>query len=173
MAVRETIQIGHPLLRRVAAPVVDPTAPEVAALLEDLSDTLADWRARTGYGRGLAAPQIGVPKRVAFVRMPGQEPLAMVNPEIVWASDDTFTVWDACFSYFVLFFQVERHRRIRVRYQDQQGADHVIEAVDDLAELLQHELDHLDGRLAIDLVTDPHTFCTVAEYQGRHEQPTA
>ncbi len=171
MAVRATLEIGNPLLRQQSEPVADPDAPEIAALVEDLSDTLADWRRRTGYGRGIAAPQIGVLKRVVFIRMPGQEPRVLINPEIVWASEETVPVWDACLSYFVLFFEVQRSRHVRVRYQDRRGVRHVLEASDDLAELLQHELEHLDGRLAIDLVTDPRTFCTVGEFQLRYATP--
>ncbi|MDP2871149.1 MAG: peptide deformylase [Bacillota bacterium] len=167
MAVRPTVQIGNPILRQVAAPVEDPAAPDIASLALDLSDTLADWRRRTGYGRGIAAPQIGESKRVVFIRIPGEEPMVLINPEIVWSSQETFTVWDACLSYFTLFFQVERARRVRVRYTDSAGRPQLLEAQDDLAELLQHELEHLDGRLAIDLVTDSRSFCSVEEFEKR------
>jgi peptide deformylase len=167
MAIRETIQIGNPLLRQASAPVTDFRAPELAELILDLGDTLADWRQRTGYGRGIAAPQIGVLERVVFVRMPGEEPLVLINPEITWRSQETFRVWDACLSYFVIFFEVERARRIGVCYRDESGQTRELVATDDLAELLQHEIEHLDGNLAIDLVTDPRSFCTVAEYERR------
>jgi len=166
--IRETIQLGNPLLRMPSEYVKDPAAQEIAQLAEDLGDTLAEWRSRTGYGRGIAAPQIGVLKRVVFIRMPGEEPRVLVNPEIVWQSPETFRVWDACLSYFVLFFEVQRARRLRVRYQDLTGGWHELAAEDDLAELLQHELEHLEGRLAIDLVKDSRTFCTVAEFERRH-----
>lgn len=168
MAIRPTVQIGNPILRQVAAPVEDPAAPELVSLVADLSETLADWRRRTGYGRGIAAPQIGVSKRVVFIRIPGEEPLVLINPQLTWASDEAFTVWDACLSYFTLFFQVKRARAVRVRYTDAAGRTQVIEAEGDLAELLQHELEHLDGRLAIDLVTDPRSFCSVEEFEKRH-----
>jgi peptide deformylase len=168
MAVKATIQIGNPILRQIAEPVDDPRAADIESLIADLSDTLADWRRRTGYGRGIAAPQIGVSKRVVFIRMPGETPIVLINPEIVSATDETFTVWDACLSYFTIFFQVERARSVRVRYTDVDGRQREIEAKDDLAELLQHELEHLDGRLAIDLVTDPRSFCSVEEYEKRY-----
>lgn len=170
MAVREIVQIGNPVLREVSEPVADPTAAEIAELARDLRDTLDHFRARTGYGRGIAAPQIGVPRRVVVYRMPGKDAVAMVNPTIEWRSEETFDVWDACFSYFFLFFVVTRARRIGVRYWDTDGCEHRLEAADDLAELLQHELEHLDGVMAIDLVRDPRTFCTVAEYQLRYEK---
>lgn len=168
MTVRPIVQLGNPLLRQVAKRVEDPSSAEILELVQDLADTLAEFQRRTGYGRGIAAPQIGVLRRVVYVHPPGDEPLALCNPEIVWHSGETFTVWDACFSYFTLFFQVERARGIRVRFQDLSGCEKVIEASGSLSELLQHEIDHLDGRLAIDLVTDPRSFCTVAEYERRH-----
>lgn len=169
MTAREIAQIGNPILRQVAAPISDPTAPETIALLQDLGDTLTWFRKQTGYGRGIAAPQIAVAKRAVFIRMPDGREFAMVNPTITWQSEETFEVWDACFSYFTLFFKVRRARYVRVTYQDTAGRTHTIDASDDLAELMQHELEHLDGRLAIDLVTDPRTFCAVSEYQQRYE----
>lgn len=171
MTVRVIAEIGNPVLREVSAPIDDPTAPDTVALLRDLSDTLTAFRKQTGYGRGIAAPQIDVPKRAVFIRMPDGREFAMVNPKITWQSAETFEVWDACFSYFTIFFRVRRARHVTVEYQDTSGAAHVVEASDDLAELMQHELEHLDGRLAIDLVTDPRTFCSLAEYQKRHERP--
>ncbi len=170
MAVLEIAQIGNPVLRQICEPVADPAAPEVAELARDMADTLDHFRARTGYGRGIAAPQVGVPKRMVVFRMPGKEAIVMVNPAIVWRSEETFDVWDACFSYFTLFFVVTRARRIKVRYWDASGREHLLEVADDLSELLQHEIEHLDGVLAIDLVKDPRTFCTVEEYQRRHEK---
>ncbi len=169
MAVREIAQIGDPVLREVCAPVEDPRAPEIAALVRDMTDTLDHFRASTGYGRGIAAPQVGVAKRVVVFRMPGEDAVAMINPAIVWRSEETFDVWDACFSYFTLFFVVNRCRRVKVRYRDVNGNEHIVDASDDLSELLQHEIEHLDGILAIDLVRDPRTFCSVKEYQRRHE----
>ena len=121
MAVRTVLQLGDPLLREVCAPVPDPAAPEVAALVADLADTLAHWRRETGYGRGIAAPQIGVLARVVFLQLPGREPWPLVNPEIVERSAETLVVWDACLSFLAIFLQVERHREITVRYQDLEG----------------------------------------------------
>src|SRR6185295_372624 len=122
MAVRTVLQLGDPLLREVCAPVPDPAAPEVTALVADLADTLAHWRRETGYGRGIAAPQLGVLKRVVFLQLPGREPWPLVNPEIVERSAETLVVWDACLSFLAVFLQVERHREITVRYQDLAGS---------------------------------------------------
>jgi peptide deformylase len=74
MPVRTVIQLGDPRLREVALQVGNPSTPEIAALVRDLGDTLAYWRSATGYGRGIAAPQLGVRQRVIFLQLPGEKP---------------------------------------------------------------------------------------------------
>ncbi len=162
MAVRTVLQLGDPGLREIAARVADPSSSELRALVQDLADTLAHWRASTGYGRGIAAPQIGAARRVIFLQLPGAEPWPLVNPEITWHSAEKIVVWDACLSFLSIFMQVERHREIVVRYQDLRGEWKEVRAGEqrDLCELLQHEIDHLDGILAIDGIADMRTVCT-------------
>ena len=148
----------------------NPSAPEVRVLVRDLADTLAHWRSETGYGRGIAAPQIGVLQRAIFLKLPGAEPWPLINPEIVERSEEKIVVWDGCLSFLSIFMQVERHREITVRYQDLGGAEQLFRAGDErnLSELLQHEIDHLDGILAIDRVTDVKTIVTREEFEKRH-----
>jgi peptide deformylase len=170
MPVRPVIQLGDPLLRQKALPVIDPAAPEIDSLVHDLSDTLAHWRLQTGYGRGIAAPQLGILQRVIFLKLPEANPWPLINPEIIERSKEKITVWDACLSFLSIFMQVERHRQITVRYQNLDGKTLEFEAGDDrnLSELLQHEIDHLDGILAIDRVVDLKTICTREEFEKRH-----
>jgi peptide deformylase len=170
MPVRPILQLGDPLLREKSLPVRDSTSPELAELVRDLADTLAHWRSETGYGRGIAAPQIGVLQRVIFLKLPGEEAWPLINPEIVRRSEDKIVVWDACLSFLSIFMQVERHREITVQYFDIGGVRHVVEAGDDrnLSELLQHEIDHLDGILAIDRVIDLKAICTREEFEKRY-----
>lgn len=170
MAVRTVLQLGDPGLREVAKRVENPAAPEVRALMEDLADTLAHWRKATGYGRGIAAPQLGVNLRVIFLRLPGEGPWPLVNPVITERSAEQIVVWDACLSFLSIFMQVERHQEITVRYQDLSGESHEIRAGEErnLSELLQHEIDHLDGILAIDRMTDMKTMCTREEFEKRY-----
>ena len=177
MAVRTLLQLGDPRLRQVAYPVQDATAANISALVDDLADTLAHWRRSTGYGRAIAAPQLGVRQRVIFLQLPGAQPWPMVNPEIIQRSLDKIVVWDACLSFLSIFMQVERHREITVRYQDLRGDWHEIRAgaERDLSELLQHEIDHLDGILAVDRIVDMKTLCTREEFEKRYrsESPYA
>ncbi|MGB2620930.1 MAG: peptide deformylase [Candidatus Acidiferrum sp.] len=177
MAVRTVLQLGDPGLRKAAVRVEDCAAPEIRTLMEDLGDTLAYWKSKTGYGRGIAAPQVGVNLRVIFLQLPGGQPWPMVNPEITRRSEEKIVVWDACLSFLSIFMQVERNRGIAVRYQDLYGEWHEIEADEkrNLSELLQHEIDHLDGILAVDRITDIRTMCTRQEFEKRYraESPYA
>lgn len=170
MAIRTLLQLGDPGLREIAARVKDPAAPEIQALVNDLADTLAHWRKTTGYGRAIAAPQIGQLQRVIFLQLPGAEPWPLVNPSIVDRSKERIIVWDACLSFLSIFMQVERHRDIVVSYQDLQGEWHETQAGEarNLSELLQHEIDHLDGVLCVDRITDIRTLCTREEFEKRH-----
>jgi peptide deformylase len=172
MPVRPILQLGDPRLREIALPVGDPSAPEIAALVNDLANTLGYWRATTGYGRGIAAPQLGVRLRVIFLQLPAEKPWPLVNPEIIERSEERIVVWDACLSFLSIFMQVERHREITVRYQDMNGENHELAAGDDrnLSELLQHEIDHLDGILAVDRIIDIKTLCTREEFEKRYRQ---
>jgi peptide deformylase len=172
MAVKTVLQLGDPRLREVALPVEDPSSPAIAALVNDLADTLAHWRATTGYGRGIAAPQLGVPQRVIFLQLPEEKPRPLINPEVLERSTEKVVVWDACLSFLSIFMQVERHREITVRYWDVKGVKHVFRAGDDrnLSELLQHEIDHLDGILAIDRIVDLKTLCTREEFEKRYRE---
>lgn len=185
MAVRKILQLGNPRLREKCARVEDPRSVETARLTEDLRDTLARSRETTGYGRGIAAPQLGVLQRVIFLKLPGTSSalrefgagMALINPEIVAKSEEKMVVWDACLSFLCIFMKVERHKEIRVRYQDVSGEWREVKAgtEGDLSELLQHEIDHLDGILCIDRVKDVRTICTKEEFEKRYrmESPYA
>jgi peptide deformylase len=167
LTVREVLQLGNPILREKSTTVEDFS--QLDSLMKDLGDTLAHWRRTTGYGRGIAAPQIGVLKRVVFINI--DEPWLLVNPEITWMSPEKMVVWDACLSYLTIFFQVSKAKKIRVRYQNLDREPREIEAEDSLSELLQHEIDHLDGILAIDRVIDSRKIITREEYEKRFGPP--
>jgi peptide deformylase len=166
MAVADILQLGNPGLRQRAAAVAEPDALAVRTLAGDLQDTLRAHHDRTGYGRGIAAPQLGALERVIHVELEGSRTL--VNPVITARSDESMEIWDFCFSYFSIFFPVRRSVLVEVKYQDPQGREQALEARGHLAELLQHEIDHLDGVLAIDLVTDVKRICAISEWEKRH-----
>lgn len=172
MAVREVLQLGDPDLRRTCRAV--GAGEDLEPLVADLADTLRHWRETTTYGRGIAAPQIGADVRV--VHLDRGEPWTLVNPRITGHSEESWVLWDACLSVSVQFFgQVTRNRWIDVAWTDLDGEDHQLRAEDDLAELLQHELDHLDGMLFTDRLVGTDTLCMRQEFELRHrdESPYA
>lgn len=163
---RQILQLGNPALWQKSAGVSDINSIDTVELVRDLSDTLAMFREATGYGRGIAAPQIGVLKRVIFIRMqPSGFSGPLINPEITWSSDSRFELWDDCFSFPDLMVRVSRATQIRVEYQDDRGLKQTLRAEGDLSELLQHEIDHLDGILAVQRALSPRAFATRAEWE--------
>ena len=166
MPAKDILQLGNPTLFEKSARVDDISSVATRSLIQDLSDTLASFREATGYGRGIAAPQIGLLKRVIFIRMqPAGFCGPLINPEILWSSDQKMELWDDCFSFPDLMVRVSRAVNVRVAYEDDTGAKQIVEAEGDLSELLQHETDHLDGILAVHRAVSPQAFATRAEWE--------
>ena len=162
---RQGAAISAPLLGLL--PVTNPELRHRCDLVDDVHDpafleatarlraTLDAFRAAYGFGRAIAAPQLGVPLRCLALRLPGWPDL-LVNPELVWQADDTFTMWDDCMSFPDLLVRLRRRRSIAIRYLDAHGAPRETPPLDlAVAELLQHEIDHFDGILALDRAIDP------------------
>ena len=147
MAERDIVLLGDPrLLERCRAVVADEWS-SLPALVDDLHDTLMAFRRRWGAGRAIAAPQVGDPRRVVYLHI--DEPHVIVNPRIEQRSTEMVEVWDDCMSFPEVLVRVRRHARITLAYTDLQGEERRWPLEGDLAELLQHELDHLDGVLAV------------------------
>jgi len=166
MAIREIIQLGNPLLWEKSERVISFSSDETRSIIEDLSDTLRDFQQRNGFGRAISAVQIGAPRRIIFVNI--DRPWPLINPEISWASSEQMELWDDCFSFPTLMVRVLRAAKIRVDYQDIRGERQSVELEGGLSELLQHEIDHLDGILAVDRAIDKYSFCTREEYLRRY-----
>jgi peptide deformylase len=161
MPVREILLLGNELLWQPSTQVADATATTTRETIRDLADTLADFRLRKGFGRAIAAPQIGVSERVLFVKM--DELLPLINPVITAASAEMMELWDDCFSFPDLMVRVRRHQQITVSYQNERGEAQSLIARGDLSELLQHEIDHLDGILAVDRALNLRSFALRSE----------
>ena len=166
MTIHRIRLLGDPILRTRCEPITKPRSTAVRVILDDMRETLRDWQSRFGSGRAIAAPQIGAPVRMVYVEM--EKPWPLINPEIIDIGTEDFTVWDDCFSFPNLMGQVSRSYRIRVQYQDIKGDTHEVDLEGDRAELLQHEIDHLDGVLFLDRVTDPTTFTTWEQFERFH-----
>jgi peptide deformylase len=156
MAVRDILLLGNPRLYEVCLPVTPEDLAGLAGAVEDLHDTLMDFRARCGTGRAIAAPQIGVAKRLVYMNI--DEPVVFINPVINVKSAKTFELWDDCMSFPDLLVKVRRHCSCRVTYRDLGWNDRSLMLSDSLAELLQHECDHLNGVLAMARAVDSRAF---------------
>ena len=171
MAVLKLAILGDPVLRKVAAPVDDPTGDDVAEIVGHLEDTLIQ-----SAGNGIAAPQVGISRAILIYRMAeskiprgsGMRPLplrALVNPRFSPTTDRMIRTVERCMSMPLLQGEVPRHAAIRVDAFDTTGAPVVIEAEDYHAVLLQHEIDHLNGVMFVDRMDDLTTL--MYESEGR------
>ncbi|KKB13189.1 peptide deformylase [Devosia geojensis] len=151
MAIRPILVIPDPRLRAVADPI-EAVDDDVRALARDMLDTMYD-----APGIGLAAPQIGVMRRIVVMDLAkeGEEPAPMVliNPEILKVSEETQVTEEGCLSIPELYYEVERPAEVTVRYTDLDGKTVEVDAKERLAVCIQHELDHLDGVLYIDYLS--------------------
>jgi peptide deformylase len=165
MPAREILLLGNPQLWQQSEAVADIRSTETQEIIRDLAATLADFRAGHGFGRAIAAPQIGAQRRVLFVNMNDGTfgPAPLINPQIVAASSETMELWDDCFSFPDLMVRVRRHVEIDVSYLNESGEQKLVKARGDLSELLQHEIDHLDGILAIDRAIDARSLALRSE----------
>jgi len=152
LAVKTVLLIGNKTLRRRSAEV-DFTADDVKGWIRDMRDTLHHLQGVHKIGRALAAPQIGILKRIIYMEPPGggEKAIIMINPRITARSPETFMVWDSCYCAGLAFFgHTERHKHITVEYVDEKQNPIAADFHDDLSELFQHEIDHLEGILFTD-----------------------
>jgi peptide deformylase len=149
---RPILFIPDPRLKQVAAPVVK-IDDAVKALAAEMFETMYE-----APGIGLAAPQIGVMKRLITIdivkdELAPPEPMVLINPEITWSSTETRVYEEGCLSIPEFYEEVERPDRIRIRFQDLSGETIEMEAGEILSPCMQHEVDHLNGVLFIDHIS--------------------
>ena len=153
----DLVLLGDPRLYETCVPVLEAELPLVAGWVADLHHVMAEIRAKYHFGRGIAAPQIGVMKRLVYLHLDGQ-PTVLINPELVQPSAATFELWDDCMSFPNLLVRVARHQSVTVRYTDEHWQPQTWTVHHDLSELLQHECDHLDGVLCTMRALDGQAF---------------
>lgn len=176
MTLRKIALLGEPLLRERSREL---TADEIASahwqhFIDDLVETMRD-----ADGAGIAAPQVFEPVRVCVLEVKGNNPrypykppiplTVAVNPVITPIGTEGFDNYEGCLSVPDLRGVVRRHAHVRVQYTDRTGAAHDLEAKGLTAGTWQHEVDHLDGKLFVDRVTDPSTFSTWKNWERHHK----
>jgi peptide deformylase len=142
----DLVLLGDPRLYEVCEPVTEADLPLVAGWVADLHHVMQEVRARYGFGRGIAAPQLGIMKRLVYLHLDGQ-PYVLLNPELSEQSPTMFELWDDCMCFPNLLVRVQRHEAVTVTYRDEQWQPQRWPVQSAIAELLQHKCDHLDGIL--------------------------
>ncbi len=175
MALRKIAQVGHPILRERAREVTreELLGPEVQGFIDDLVATMRD-----ASGAGLAATQLYMPLRICAIEV-GNNPrypykpkiplTILVNPVVTPLSDETFSNFEGCLSVPNLRGRVQRYLHVKITGWDRRGEPQSFEAKGISAGTYQHELDHLDGKLFLDRVSDPTSLCTW-EHFDRYEK---
>ena len=156
MTVRDILQLGNPQLYEVSKAVERSELESLQPVITDLHDTMMVFRQTWGAGRAIAAPQIGVMKRLIYMHI--DHPVVFINPQFAVKSEEVFDVWDDCMSFPELLVKVKRHKSCQIIYRNMGWQQQSIYLTDDLAELLQHEMDHLDGVLAVSKAIDARAF---------------
>jgi len=154
--VKDILLLGDENLYDVSEAVTRDELPWILEVRNDLEDTLMAYRAKHGAGRAIAAPQIGVKKRVIFRKY--DTPVLFINPVLEFPDDEEYEVLDDCMSFPGLYVRVMRHKRVTVHYLDENWTEQSLSFEGDMAELIQHEYDHLDGILAVMRAIDSKSF---------------
>ena len=145
MAIKTIQRLGNPILLQKSV-AVDYEDTSIKQLESDLRDTARAFNQQYGWGRAISAVQIGVLKRVIYVDSPQQ--LLLINPKVVNPSKETIEIWDDCMSFPDLLIKVQRFKTFTLEFVDKNWQQQKLFIEGELSELLQHELDHLDGILA-------------------------
>ncbi|QEM69645.1 peptide deformylase [Geobacter sp. FeAm09] len=165
---RQIAQLGQPVLRQETARVGDPADPLLQALIEDMLATMTE-----ANGVGIAAPQVYEPLRLFIVasrpnprypQAPAMAPTAMLDPEIIWQSDETEAGWEGCLSVPGIRGLVPRSLRIGVRYRSRRGEVCEEELSGFIARVFQHEYDHISGLVFLDRVANNRDLVSEREY---------
>jgi peptide deformylase len=153
---KDLLLLGNPELYKTSDPVLQSELPLVKEWVADLHNVMGETRTKYNFGRAIAAPQLGIMKRVIYMNI--DEPVVFINPEFTYLSDELFEVWDDCMCFPNLLVKVMRHREITIKFRDENWTTREWTMKDSLSELLQHEYDHLEGILCTMRAIDDKSF---------------
>jgi peptide deformylase len=165
----EILLLGDPRLREVCSPIEDFDAPEIKRGGRRLLRALEQFRAEFGFGRAISAPQIGFTRRMIAMNL-GEGPFLLINPVLQGRGVESFTLWDDCMSFPWLLVRLERQLHVDLTYHDEKGKRQSWNnSSQTVSELLQHEVDHLDGILALDRALDRNSIISRKVYEEKRE----
>lgn len=152
----DLLQLGNPLLYEVSEPILRSELPLVKDWVADLHHVMEEIRAKYKFGRAIAAPQLGIMKRLIYMNI--DKPIVFINPVFIDLSEEMFEIWDDCMSFPNLLVKVKRHKSLTIEYLDENWQRQEWKMEDGLSELLQHEYDHLEGILCTMRAIDNKSF---------------
>ena len=153
---REILLLGNPALYEISEEVKEEELELLRPVFEDMFDCIRGIRRDYGFGRAIAAPQIGIKKRL--ICMLTDQPRVIINPTLEPVGDELMELWDDCMSFPKLLVRVRRCRRCILRYRDENWQPQELLMEDGMSELIQHEYDHLNGILATMRAVDSKSF---------------
>lgn len=154
--IHDILKLGDPRLYEVCEPVLKDDLPMVPEWTQQLHEAMEDIRRVYGFGRGIAAPQLGIMKRMFYLNL--DRPYIILNPELKGLSDELFELWDDCMSFPNLLVKVKRHQSLTLEYLDENWETQIWTVEGAISELIQHEYDHLDGVLCTMRAIDEKSF---------------
>lgn len=153
---KDLLLLGDPRLYETCEQVLKSELPLVEGWVTDLDNVMKEIRAKYNFGRAIAAPQLGIMKRLIYMNI--DKPVVFINPEFSGLSDELFELWDDCMSFPNLLVKVKRHTSLTIKYLDEHWQQREWKMEGDLSELLQHEYDHLNGVLCTMRAIDDKSF---------------
>lgn len=152
----DIVLLGDPRLYQVCEPVEKNEISQVENWVKDLDNVMKEIQAKYNFGRAIAAPQLGIMKRLIYMNI--EKPVVFINPEFSYLSEEMFEVMDDCMSFPHLLVKVKRHKDATIQYLDEHWELQEMQLTNDLAELLQHEFDYLNGILCTMRAIDEKSF---------------
>jgi len=157
MNLNRILKLGNPKLYEKSTEILPEEIPALKQEIDQLNNLILEFRATYGVGRGIAAPQIGLQKRIICLNI-DESRYTLINPELSNLSEEMMIVWDDCMCFPNFLVKVKRHQKCTVTFKDEKWQEHSWNLEGDLSELIQHEYDHLDGILATQKAIDNKSF---------------
>lgn len=160
---KKILLLGDPRLYKASSEVKQEELPALIPIISELGDLVSAFRLKYGKGRAIAAPQIGVFKRIIVLNI--ERPLPIINPVLHFPDHEMFEIWDDCMSFPNLEVRLKRYRKCTIKFRDTEWRENKWHLEDDMSELMQHEYDHLDGILATQRAISDQSFRFVNNFR--------
>lgn len=157
MNLDKVLKLGNPILYEKSSQVTKDEITSLKNVIKDLEDILLEFRTQFGFGRAIAAPQIGIMKRLIYLNIDDKRTV-IFNPILENLSNEMFELWDDCLCFPNLLVKVRRHKSCVLKFIDENWVEQTWNLENSLSELIQHEYDHLEGILAIQRAIDSKAY---------------